>query len=45
MSGKRFRALIVAALLALTMAIGATPLEGPPVVSACAVGSTTGGGC
>ncbi len=45
MSGKRFRALIVAILLALTMTIGAMPLEGPPVVSACAVGSTTGGGC
>lgn len=45
MSGKRFRALIIAALLALTMAISVMPLEGPPVVLACAVGSTTGGGC
>lgn len=44
MSGKRFRALIVAALLALTMAISAVPTVPTPTVLASECGSTTGGG-
>jgi hypothetical protein len=44
MSGKKVRTLIMAVLLAITIAVGAAPPDGPPIVLASECGSTTGGG-
>ena len=44
MFGKRFEALIIAVLLAFTLAISAAPLAAPPTALAAECDSTTGGG-